>query len=312
VFAYAPKADNDPVFGFADGEMIAFSPAERVVAAWSQAIGAWGRTDSDGNAAVLKRSVGGLLSGLDVTFGEMWRLGVAGGYTHSSLHVPDRNSSAAIDSYHLAVYGGAKFGAFGLRTGVAHAWHDIDSSRNVTFAGGEGCCASLFSETTMAGYKARTAQAFGEVGYGFAVGRVAVEPFAGAAYVNVRTDGFTETGGAAALFTRAEWFDVAFATVGSRAAVAIAITDWGTIIARGTLGWRHAFGDVTPGMTMAFASGSAPFSMAGVPIARDVALIESGIELHVNPGLTVSVSYVGQLASRAQDHAVKGSLAWKF
>jgi len=48
--------------------------------------------------------------------------------------------------------------------------------------------------------------------------------------------------------------------------------------ARGTVGWRHAFGDATPLSTFAFAGGDA-FPIAGVPIAEDAVLIEGGIDI---------------------------------
>ncbi len=40
------------------------------------------------------------------------------------------------------------------------------------------------------------------------------------------------------------------------------------VTARGSLGWRHAFGDTAPTTTLAFAGGS-PFSIAGAPIAEE-------------------------------------------
>jgi uncharacterized protein with beta-barrel porin domain len=44
---------------------------------------------------------------------------------------------------------------------------------------------------------------------------------------------------------------------GGRLANGMAVT------ARGTLGWCHAFGDVTPEMTLSFLSGGGPFTIAG-------------------------------------------------
>jgi outer membrane autotransporter protein len=46
---------------------------------------------------------------------------------------------------------------------------------------------------------AGTGQVFGEVGFGTAIQSVAVEPFAGLAYVHLDTAGFNESGGASAL-----------------------------------------------------------------------------------------------------------------
>src|SRR5262249_10636467 len=62
-----------------------------------------------------------------------------------------------------------------------------------------------------------TAQVFGEVGYGFTFGRVALEPFAGLAWVSVNTDGFTEAGGAAALTGFGDSFDTGYSKLGLRA-----------------------------------------------------------------------------------------------
>ncbi|MNL75864.1 Extracellular serine protease precursor [compost metagenome] len=80
---------------------------------------------------------------------------------------------------------------------------------------------------------------------------------------------------------------------------------------RGTPAWRHAFGDVTPLATFAFTGGSA-FTVAGVPIARNAALVEAGLDLAIAPSATLGLSYSGQLAADSQEHAFKGNLAVRF
>lgn len=248
LLAYAAKADDHPPFAFSSPRTAA--PADRIVATWAQMIGSWGKHAGDGNAAALNRSAGGFLSGLDTTYGDRLRLGLVGGYTRSWLTVGDRSSSGAVDNYHVGLYGGGQFGALGVRTGVAHTWHDIDTSRSMIFSGGEGCCASVFSDMVKASYRARTAQAFGEVGFGFFAGRTAVEPFANAAYVNVDTDGFTESGGAASLTAAPQSNDAVFTTLGTRASVTQALAGGAWLTTFGTLGWRHGSRDVTPTMSM--------------------------------------------------------------
>ena len=76
--------------------------------------------------------------------------------------------------------------------------------------------------------------------------------------------------------------------------------------------WQHAFSDVTPVATLAFASGSPDFRIAGVPLARDSALVEAGVDLRINARATLGISYLGQLARNAEDHAVKGKFVWNF
>ncbi|KRE05793.1 hypothetical protein ASE63_05575 [Bosea sp. Root381] len=95
-----------------------------------------------------------------------------------------------------------------------------------------------------------------------------------------------------------------------RAATSFALSGMDLTL-RGALAWRHAFGDVDPQTTLAFA-GSAPFSTAGVPIAKNAALLEAGLDLAISRSATLGVSYTGQLATDAQDHAFKANLAVRF
>ncbi len=182
--ALAYRGEKQPVYKAGPP---APTPSEPVFAAWTQAIGAWGRTEGNSNAATLDRTVGGFIGGLDATIAQHWRLGLAGGYTRSSIDLDARASSASIDNVHLALYGGGQFGPLGVRGGAAYTWHNIDTRRTIAFPG--------FFDATRADYDAHTAQAFGEIGYAVLWGRAAIEPFAAVAHVNLDTDPFRETGG---------------------------------------------------------------------------------------------------------------------
>jgi subtilase-type serine protease len=81
--------------------------------------------------------------------------------------------------------------------------------------------------------------------------------------------------------------------------------------ARGSLGWRHAYGDITPVSVVSLAGGN-PFSIAGVPIAVDEAVVEAGFDLHVNGRTTIGFSYSGQFGSGATDQSVRGDLTVRF
>lgn len=59
---------------------------------------------------------------------------------------------------------------------------------------------------------------------------------------------------------------------------------------------------------MAFA-GSTPFTISGLPIAHDAAVIEAGADMAIGQNATLGLAYNGQLA---QDHSFKGVLALKF
>lgn len=271
---------------------------------WAQGFGAWGRFDGDGNAAPANRSLGGFFSGVDQRVAETWRVGVATGYSRSDVHVDARASSAGVDSYHVAAYAGTAVGGFNTRWGAAYAWHEIATNRSIVFPG--------FVDQASARYNGGTVQGVGEVGYAVPVGRGAFEPFAGLAWVHQYTEGFTETGGAGALTGAATTQTVGYSTLGLRAATSFALENGMVLVPRATLAWQHAFGDVTPTSPLAFQGGAAPFVIAGVPLARDSALVEAGLDVRLTPRATLGVSYIGQLASGAQDHAGKGKFAYNF
>jgi fibronectin-binding autotransporter adhesin len=70
---------------------------------------------------------------------------------------------------------------------------------------------------------------------------------------------------------------------------------------RGTLGWRHAFGDVDPDSTHAFYGGKA-FTVAGTPLAQNAAIVEVGADVAVSRNLSMGLSYEGQYGSGNRDH----------
>jgi len=273
---------------------------------WAQGFGGWGHVNSDGNAAALDRNTGGFITGVDRRLADGWRLGFAAGYSRSDLSVDARSSSSGIDSYHVALYGGGQLAGFNLRAGAAFAEHDISTARSILFPG--------FLDTAQSNYHGSTSQLFGEVGRGFAWHQVAVEPFAGVAAVHLETGGFKEFGGTgiAALSGSSAQEDVTYSSLGARIAGNILLASGMILTPRAALSWQHAFGDVTPQSVLAFQSTGVAFDIHGVPLARDTALVEAGVDLHVTPRATLGLLYSGQLAQSVQDHSVKANLVWKF
>ena len=301
------NVEADGALAYARSPMVTKAPPltpepRRDIAFWAQGFGAWGKFDSDGNAASVNRDLAGFISGFDARFGN-WRGGFAAGYTGSQNNT-DGRGSANVETGHVAAYGAVSVGQWNVRAGGAYAFHSIDTDRSIVFPG--------FFDRATAHYEGGTGQIFGEASYGFAVGAIAVEPFAGGAWVHLSTDPFNERGGAAALMAAATTFEVGYSTLGIRAASMIPLAGGMILVPRASVAWQHAFDDVTPSATLAFQSTGAAFVVAGVPIARDSLLIDTGLDLQINRNATFGVSYVGQLASNVADHAVKGKFVWRF
>ncbi|HWD12613.1 autotransporter domain-containing protein [Pseudochrobactrum sp. sp1633] len=271
------------------------------ITVWGQGFGSWGVWDATSNNAKMDRSVGGMFIGADTTFNN-WQLGVLAGYSHSSVDLKDMPSSAKADNYHLGLYAGTQWDAVAFRTGLAHTWNDIETSRSVNFPG--------FSDSLDGDYRAGTTQVFGELGYGISAGAYQFEPFANLSYVHINRRSFSEAGGQAALSVGSQSLDTTFTTLGLRAET---VFDLGGVStkARGTLGWKHAFGDTDTLSSQAFSGGSV-FDISGMSVAKDVAVVEAGLDFALTKNATFGLLYSGQLASKAKDQSFKATLAVKF
>ncbi|MCU4121174.1 autotransporter domain-containing protein [Variovorax sp. N23] len=271
-------------------------------ATWGRAYGAWGDDSSDGNAARTDRQSGGVIIGADTRVGPDWRVGVMGGASQSRLNLDDRAASARSDDYQVGLYGGRRWGALSLRTGAAYGWSDADTQRSIDFTG--------FSDTATADRRAKTAQAFAELGWRFDLPQASLEPFANLAHVNVRSEAFVERSGAAALHGASENDDITFGTLGMRGSTLLALGAADATL-HGTLGWRHASGDRTPSAKLAFVGGSG-FAVAGAPLARDAAVVEASVDIRLQRQLTLGVSYGAQLGDGLREHSVRAHVAWTF
>ena len=269
---------------------------------WATGFGSWIDHDGNSNAGGLKTSTGGFLSGLDVGFASGWRVGLVGGYSETDLDAKGRYASATSDNWHLGVYGGNQWGALGVRAGLVHTWHGVDSSRSASYVG--------YSDSLAADYDARSLQAFGEVGYRIDVAPVALEPFANLSHVRLRTDGFTEKGGSSALAVESETTNTTFTTLGVRASTPFQLGAT-TANLNGTIGWRHAYGDIMPESTQAFIGGNA-FTVQGAPIAKDAALLEAGFDVAITETSTFGVNYVGQFGNGTTQNGFNASFNVKF
>ncbi|UXN63233.1 autotransporter domain-containing protein [Phyllobacterium sp. A18/5-2] len=271
-------------------------------AVWGQGFGSWADWDSNDNVPGVDRSLGGLLIGGDAPIGDNGRLGILAGYSYASIDETSLDASSSIDSIHLGIYGGAEFGALSLRSGAGYTWHDISTDRLVQFTGSR--------ERLTADYDGGTAQIFGELGYRIKAGSVDLEPFANLSYANLHLDGFAEEGGSAVLSASSSNTDITFSTLGLRASTQLPIGSMEATM-RGMIGWRHAYGDITPLSRLAF-TGMNAFEISGLPIARDAALLEVGFDVDLASATTFSLYYQGQVASEVQDHGVRADLTVRF
>ena len=271
--------------------------------AWAQLLGAWDHASGDANATGYQASTYGVLVGLDSALADEWRLGVATGYTRTSLD-GGYGSNADSDNYHLAVYGGKQFGELALRAGGGYTWHRFDTSRSVNYG--------MQSDRETAQYSARTEQVFAEAGYSVKAGWVNLEPFANLAYINFQNNGIAEDGGAAALHGDKQHTDATVSTLGLRADTEWQASKTTSVALRSELGWQHQYGDLDRGTGLRFNGGSSPFVVNSVSASRDGAVLKASAEVAVNKNATLSLGYGGLLSQNYQDNSVNAGFTWHF
>jgi outer membrane autotransporter protein len=272
---------------------------------WAQGMGGWGKINGNSNVAGTTGNFAGVLSGADMRLANNWLVGFALGYSGSSTNVSAPASSAQVDTGLVAGYAGTSFGAWNLRLGGTYGINSVATMRQIAFPG--------FMDRDTARFNAGTGQLFGELGYGAAIQSVAVEPFAGLAFVHLDTAGFTESGGASALSASGASQDTGYSTLGARAATAYTLWNGMVLIPRASVAWQYAFGEINPTTALAFAGiPGSNFNITGVPTARNAALIDAGADLRINPQAKLGLYYWGEHASTAHENGLRGTLSWLF
>ena len=309
VMAYGPAAKTSQAGNAIDHVAPVNADDLQRYAAWGAAFGSWATQSATDNAARTKSTIGGFITGIDGDIYDNWRLGLMAGYSRSTFKTPSLSSSGSSDNYTLGAYAGTEWatgqGSIGFRSGLSYSWHNIEMSRSVAFNG--------YSDKLSADYNGGTFQVFGELGYKHDLSpRAIIEPYANLAYVNVRTDSFTETGhNGAALSVQSGTMDTTLSTLGMRLSTSFELGNTLTT-ARADLGWRHAFGDVIPSSTASFAAGSNAFTTSGSPIGKDTALIEAGLDFAITKNSKLGVSYQGQFGSGITQNGVNANFSVKF
>lgn len=270
---------------------------------WAHVFGSRGSFDPGRYPATLDRNIGGVFVGADAEVGSTGRVGFVGGFSDASLDVDRWHSSLSSDSYHLGVYAAAASNDWNFHAGAAYSWHDVEASQWVD--------AKYFSDHMEADFDASTRQVFGEVSRPLVSEGVKLQPFLAAAYVELRGDGFQERGGEATRNVESAKDDVFFTTLGMRLENSYTSAGGTRMRLRAMAGWRHAEGDISPRLRLAFADGS-PFEIEGVPITREALGLELGIEAAVSERVKLGALYSGQLGSGLDDHGGKAYVEWKF
>jgi outer membrane autotransporter protein len=263
---------------------------------WFQGLGSWRSADGKGNAGDTEQMLGGAAVGFDAVVNDALWVGASLAYRAGDIEAMARASEADLSGIDAMFYGAYMPGDFVLRGGLGIGRYGITSQRNVTFPA---------AQTINANYNALSWQAFAEASYPIAMENMAIEPLVRLIHQLLRTEGFTEAGGIAALTGASQTSILNTALLGARFSAT-----WDSVVPSLLLGWRYGGGDLAPASLMTLQSTGTQFAVTGTPLARDAVVADAGLAFLLGNGGRLRVGYLGQFGGGENDHSFNATLSW--
>ncbi|NBF03100.1 autotransporter domain-containing protein [Pseudomonas sp. Fl5BN2] len=283
----------------------ASGPEREAVNVWLKGLGAWGRVEGVRGTTAHDTSLGGMLAGIDRDLDEQTRVGLAGGYSDSSLNMGGgTRAKARVDSYHLGVYARHDLDDLRLSLGGSYSWHHAEVRRDLAYGGVSG--------REKARIDARSTQLFAEAAHAVPLPALVLEPFANLAYQRLEREAFHEQGDAAALQGGNDSRDAWLGTLGLRGRQHLRLASGQALELSASLGWQHRLSATQASEALSFAGTDSGFVVSSTPPLRDAALVSGQARLELARDVELSLSYQGQLASRQQQHGAGLNLEWRF
>ncbi len=269
---------------------------------WATGFGLGGNARTDGNAAGLNYSTGGMLAGIEAA-DSCNLVGFYGGYVNNYIGT-NANDSNQINGGTIGSYYVTRTDQHYVLGIGGFEFDDFDSRRRITFA-------DLTAEGETDGWKGYY---YGESGVTYGDRRFSVQPFAALQYIYVRQNGFTETGAAAAN---------------------LAVPGINTHSLRGVLGsrlfadsarwggryfspefralWLHEFLETETGFNTFFSevgAGGGSFAINGLGMGRDWAVLGPGIHCDLGCNWSTYANYDLMLNDQTTFHIGSGGVQY--
>lgn len=267
---------------------------------WFATWGHGGDINGNSNAAKVDNKGWGIALGADGEFTENIFAGLVLGYERTEIDGKGRSSNSDIDAFHIGGYAATEINTIKLRGGLAYSYLDTDIERDIWVDGLQGK-----AKSDPNGWQF---QIFGEASKDFQVSdKTTLSPYANIAHVWLNLDDASEHGSRAALDIDGGTDETTFTTLGLRGEIKLPTTT--QISLYGDLGWQHAFGDTDGKTRNRFRGVGDGFTIKGIGVDEDAALIGVGLNIAINDKNSVVLGYQGQIGSDLSDHSA--NVMWK-
>lgn len=269
--------------------------------AWARGYGFGGRLGGDANAGSASYRGGGMIGGFDRQITPSFLAGVSFGYASTDASFRRFSGKGSIDAHEGALYGSFTGGELRLDGLLGYGRLNLETERSIAFG--------ALSQQAKAKYDGDRFTGALEAGYAVDLGWSTIEPLAALRYTFLRQGGFSETGaGGIGLTAPGQFASSLVGSVGLRLAREFELgAARFAIEARGR--WQREFLDDAVAIDTAFIGASAAsFSVSGVQIARDSALVGVGLSASAGRNVTLFADYDVRISSDVTAHAVTGGL----
>lgn len=268
-------------------------------AIWGELLGSWSNFDRTVGTAHVDKDMTGIVGGVQFVPAENAVIGIATAYTDSDLEQEQRLSAADVQSFHVLGHFSMRAGAFKLRAGAGYLHSNMETRRQVSFAG--------FDEMLSAKYDGDTLHTFAELGYETPVGGGTVEPFARITVVRFDVDDFFEAGGTAALSGAGGANISSAGMIGGH----FATPRRAPLRLEGTFGLQHVFSGYRNAADLGFGEGL-PFNIRGASVSRDSGIFDLSAALGLSGAAEANIAYLGLIGGSGDSQAITAGLSVRF
>ncbi|HTN76169.1 MAG TPA: autotransporter domain-containing protein, partial [Pirellulaceae bacterium] len=256
--------------------------------AWGNGYGLGGSARTDGNAAGLGYTLGGMQVGVERWLDEGSLAGLYGGYNYAQLNGRELTQRVQANSGQFGGYYRRDDGCDYYLVASGLSFDAYDSSRAIGIG--------AFNATAEANYDGWQSATYLERGRTHHVGATTLQPYAALQYIYLRQNSLSETGGGVANL------DVAGVDAGSlrgslggRASREFTTQRGLVLVPQVRAAWLHEFLETNTLINNRFgALGGGSFAVQGLDMGRDWALLGTGLGWHLTEQLTLTGNYDAQ------------------
>jgi outer membrane autotransporter protein len=298
---------------------------------WMQALGSSADQDTRKGVEGYQSDVFGTSMGIDKTFGENWRFGIAGGYGSADVDSKaSSNASTDITSYQAAIYGSYD------SLNQSQSWEERQKTNDTQIQGRDGVwyvdAMASFTQNEYeserqiligtsqrianADYDAQQYSGKLETGYTFKfknTNALEVTPFISLAYSYLDTSAYTEeNAGALNLSVESEGYQQLSQALGTKLAYPLLWQGVGILIPSVKAAWLHDYTDDNLQTTSRFIGGGSSFTTTGAKPATEGLLVGAELALLSQGSWTLSGNWDLELKDQYNSHTYYGTVRYDF